>query len=82
MSKKQVTAQQDLAEELRVLRAALMECHQELSSLRDENAALVLKAEAAEISEQQAFEQLQMVRSTIAWKLATPQRLIREILRS
>ena len=71
-----------MSEEIRILRGALTECHRELSALRQENAKLALQAHAAEVAKKEAFEQLRIVRSSIAWKLATPERVLREMLRS
>lgn len=70
-----------LEDENRLLRATLAECHAELSSLRDENEALLRRAKAADTRAQEAFGQLEIARTSLAWKLMTPMRLLRETLR-
>ena len=81
MSSLQPHSLEALDEEIRVLRDALAECHRKLAAMREETANMALRTEAAEVASDQAFQQLQIVRSSLAWKLSTPERLIREALR-
>lgn len=72
---------EDMAEENRLLRASLNEAIEELASLRRENERLIAKSLASAAEAEEAFCQLQIVRSSLEWKMLTPIRLLRESIR-